>query len=91
MQSRSLFHAQMLFQPSFRKEISGKLYGAAETSSDHSGANTAIKTLDALVAVDLSQPIICIFIFVLRTDRQERRVRLQSRLDEEKGRSSCGA
>lgn len=91
MQSRTLVHAQVFFQPSLCKEISGKLYGAAETSSDHSGANTAIKTLDTLVAVDLSHSVICIPIFVLCTDRQERRVRLQPCLDEEKGRSSCGA
>lgn len=69
MQSRALFHSQVLFQPPFRKEIRGKLYGAAETSSDHSGANTAIKTLDTLVAIYLSHSIVCILIFVLCADR----------------------
>lgn len=91
MQSRALVHSQVLFQPSLRKEISGKLHGAAETSSDHSRADTAIKSLNTLVTVDLSHSIICILIIVLRTDWQERRVGLQSRLNEEKWRASSGA
>lgn len=83
MQSRSFLHSQVSFQSPLCKEICGQLYGTAKSSPHHSGANSAVQTLDTLVCINLAHPINGILVLMLSSDRQERRVGLQTGLHKE--------
>lgn len=71
MQSRTLFHTQVVGQTALGKEVCGKLHGAAETGADHSSTDTTVDTLDALALVDLAKAIKRILIVVLGADGEE--------------------
>lgn len=81
MKSRAFFHPEMPRQASLREEICRELNRAAEARAHHGSPNTPVQSTDPFVAVDLSQPVIRIAVLVLRADREERRVRLEPRLD----------
>lgn len=81
MERRAFFHAEVFCQAPLCEEISRKLNRAAETSAHHGGSNASVQSSQALRAINLSQSIICIPVPVLRADREERRVGLESRLD----------
>ena len=69
MQSWSFFHTEMLHQSSLGEKVGWKLYTRAETGTDHGGANTTVKTLDTLGAVDALHAIQSIDIVVLCSNR----------------------
>lgn len=91
MQTRSFLHAKMPAQSALGKEICGKLDSAAETGTDHSSAHSAVHALDTFALVDFAQSVKRVSIVVLGTDREEGRVGLQARLDQEEWRTSCGS
>lgn len=90
MQSRPFLHVQMSGQSALGKEICGKLDSAAETGTDHSGTHSAVHAFDTFALVDFAQSVKRVFIVVLGADREEGRVGLQARLDQEEWRTSCG-
>lgn len=91
MQRRTLLHTRMLHQPSLGKEIRRQLHRATKARSDHRSANTAIESPNSLRTVDLSQAIERVSVIMLGAHRQEGRIALQSRLDEEERRAGSGA
>lgn len=90
VQRRSLFHAQVSGQATFGKEVCRELDSTAKASTDHSRSHTTVHALDTFAFVDLAQSIKRIPVVVLGTDGEERRVRLQARLDEEERRPGRG-
>lgn len=90
VQSRTLLHTQVAGQTALGKEVCGELHGTAETSADHSSADTTVDTLDTLALVDLAKAIERVLIVVLGADREEWRVGLKTGLDKEERRARCG-
>lgn len=91
MQRRAFFHAGVAHQPSLGEEVCGKLHRGAETSSDHGGANAAVKTPDSLAAVNLGHAVQGVLVRVLGANGEKRRKALEASLDEEEGRAGRGA
>lgn len=91
MQRRPLLHTRMLHQSSLCKEIRRQLHRATKARSDHRSANSTIQSPYALGTIDLSQAIKRVLVIMLRAHWQKGRIALQSRLDEEEGRTRSGA
>ena len=91
MQRSSLLHVQVFYQPPLRKVVHRQLYTASKTCPDNSRFDPSIETLETLSAMDFSKAIHRILIPVLSAHGQERRVRLQARLDEEERGAGCSA
>lgn len=90
MERRAFLHAQMLDQTTLGKEVGRQLDGATETSPNHGGADSTVQTTNALTLVDLTQAVERVTVLVLGTNGKERRIRLETSLDKEEGRSACG-
>lgn len=86
MQRQPFLHPQMSDQPPLGEKVRRQLHRTAEPRPYHRRPDSSVQTLDALVAVDLPHPVHGVLVLVLRPDGQERRVRLQARLDQEERR-----
>ena len=87
MQSKSLVHTQVFYQPPLRKEIRRQLDTAPKTRPNNRRPDTAVETFDTLSAIDFPKAIYRIPITVLSAHGQEGRVRLQACLDKEERRT----
>ena len=91
VQRCAFLHVEMLDQPSFGEKVRRQLHGAAKTGSNRGRSDSPVEALDALAAIDFSQPVQGVLVSMLGADRKEERERLQPRLGQEEGRSGSGA
>lgn len=91
MQRHAFLHSQVLLQSPFGKEICRQLYRTPKPSPDHGRRRPTVPTLEPFRVVDFPEPIDRALILVLCSDREERRIALQPRLDKEEGRTQSGS
>lgn len=83
MQSWAFLHAGMLHQASLGKEVGGQLDRAAKPGSNHGSADASIQAGNALTLENPGHAIDGVAILVLGAHRPERRVALETSLDQE--------
>lgn len=90
MKRDTLFHTKVLLNIPLCEKVGWQLHTAPKSSPNHGRRSSAIPPLHSLSLVDPAEPIQRSLVLMLRSDGQERGIRLQAGLDEEERGSEGG-
>lgn len=91
MESWAFFHPQVSGQSSLCEKVCWQLDGAAKAGSNHGCSDTPVESPDPFTTIDLSQAVDRVSVVVLSPNGKERRVGLESGLNQKERRPCCSA